>query len=99
METLWKKIKWWLRALSPVPISFAKIQHCLTLYQNTKLSKLKTHAVNKLKLGSNVQFCLIDWNTLLEREKMLVTSIFSFSQYFKRPLSQDHEKFAFCGIK
>ena len=43
------------------------------------VTKLKAFADDKLKVGRMMIVLLEDWKTLWEKEKMLVTSIFSFS--------------------
>ena len=48
-------------------------------------SKLKASADDKLNVNEKMEFVLEGLKTLLEKEKMLVTSIFSFSNnVFKR---------------
>ena len=64
----------------------------LTLYKITKflpLSKLKALEDENFNLAQNVQFLFVRVENIAGKEKMLVTSIFSFSHnVFKRLLFQ-----------
>ena len=62
--------------------------NCLPNDKILDLSKLKEFADNKIKAIYKQNFFYgMDWKTLWEKEKMLVTSIFSFSHsVFKRLL-------------
>ena len=51
------------------------------------VTKLKAFADEKLNLVKMTIFSLIQQKTLWENEKMLVTRIFSFAQYFPEPSS------------
>ena len=64
--------------------------------KNLTLSKLKAFADDKINVNINDTF--IEYKTLWEKEKILSTSIFSFSHYvLKRLLSQTRQKVSLCG--
>ena len=63
------------------------------------LSKLKAFADDKINVTQNINFVFHRLKKALwEKEKILVTSIFSlFHNVFKRPFSHGHQKSPLCG--
>ena len=84
--------------------SVAWKEYCVEYWFNPLLetnlgsSKLKEFADDNFKFDKNGRK-LSKWvKTLWEKEKLLVTSNFSFSHsVFKRPVSQGHQKVSLCG--
>ena len=62
------------------------------------LSKLKAFADGKLNAALNIQVVFIWWKTLLEKEKMLVPSFFSFPDHvYRRLFPFGDQKLSLCG--
>ena len=79
-------------------VSFLTLLNPLPGDKILTLSKLKTFADNRFKAPRDIKFVICWVWKIVEKKKMLVTSIFSFSHnVFKRPFPRWCLKLSFCG--